>query len=448
MNPRLRSLLLSTILFAAMPSNAAQTTLTTEGTNAESEVQAFSQDRLEASLDTLYRIRNEHGADSIAYGRQMVEVGKHYIADKSWQQAIEAFEVAVRLISESEGIFSEELIEPLSYIGFAEYNRARFAKSTDAMSRAQHITHRLEGMLNTTQLPFIYYKALNLLRSRDIWESIQVQRSAYKINRSEYGITNHETIKSARQLGSWLTLVGEYRPALSIYRNHLRAIEDVDGPESPLLIPLLEGQAVTYFYSFVSFGGMVISEKDRGFTSLARIIEIQDKHPQQFSRADRYTRRIELADILMGQHYEKRALRYYEAAWEMASPEQMASLSRDFHVLGGPFVHVDPDVVPEGDDIYYDFEFSIKRDGRPQYIKLINTNATGSFKYNATGAFRGSRFRPRIDEGNFVSVASNRQRFLLQFSDPARKGLLLPVAEQAKSMLIEEPGETQDSLIQ
>ena len=435
--------MLGMLLLTGQLAQATQSSLSEDSGNSDVNLPAFSEARLDDSLDALYRIRNEHGANSVAYGRQLIEVGKQYIARKSWQQAVETFEVAVRLIGQDEGIYSEELIEPLSYIGFAEYNRARFTESSDAMSRAQHITHRLEGMLNTTQLPFIYYKALNLLRSRDVWESIQVQRAAYKINRAEYGITNPESIRSARQLGSWLTLVGEYRPALSIYRNHLRAIEAVDGEYSPLLIPLLEGQAVTYFYSFVSFGGIVVSEKDRGFSSLARVIEIQDRHPEQFSRQERYEKRIELADILMGQHYEKRALRYYEAAWEMASPEQMKSLSRDFHVLGGPFVRVDPDVEPQGDGIYYDFEFSIKRDGRPHYIRLIDTNATGSYKYNAKGAFRGSRFRPRIDNGDFIAVDSNRQRFLLQFSDPARKGLLTPVAEQARTMLLNEPGSSE-----
>ena len=63
-----------------------------------------------------------------------------------------------------------------------------------------------------------------------------------------------------------------------------------------------------------------------------------------------------------------------------------------------------------GDEVYYDFEFTIAPDGRPSDIDIIGTNLHGQTRSAALQAFRYARFRPRIVDGSAVETPGYKVR--------------------------------------
>ncbi len=397
---------------------------------------SIGSDAQTASIDSLQRqlpaVLREHGDKSTAYAHLMTDLATAYLEQEQYQRAVESIEKAIPILEHQHGLYHEDLIRPYELLGMAELKRERYQESFRAMTRAQHITHRIDGMMTMRQTPYMFYKALSLWNEDEIWKSARVQEANYRIHHHNFGLTDARSIQSARQYGSLLTMIGYFKPALSMYRRHLLAIESEQGPDHPSMVPLLKGQAMTFLYKGYDGG--------RSISSLKRIIEIQDKHPDSFSHAERYESLMDLAGLYMRWRSERRAVIHYRRAWEFADPEQRRQLSGQLTVVGGPFRYIpEQESIDPGKATYFDLRLDIKADGRARYIKMVDTNATVDQAYSVKSLFRSVRFQPWMVDG--VPTDRERQvyRFVIDFTDRTQHELIDPFMSQGATLSANPP---------
>lgn len=370
------------------------------------------------------RLIDDYDPDSVAIAAGLQRISRNQYEQKDYRLAVETLTQSVAILERQHGLFSETLIEPLVMLGLSQRALGQYQASSDSLTRAQHITHRQEGVLNTRQLPMQFFKALNLMATDEVWDAEQVLRTAYRLSVENHGPTHVESIDAAVMYGSWLTMVGRYKPALSMYRAHLLTLNDAYAEVHPSMGPLIHGMAMTYLHQG--------DAADRGRDLLRQLVELQQAWPDAFSKAERYTAHTQLASLLIKASQEREARRHVEAAWQYASADQREALSTQVHVERGPFKPIDSNLEP---DLYFDFRYRVRADGRPQYVKLLGSNANTRQSSAALKLFRQTRFRPRLHDGKAISVDRSTHRFTVDLSDPVVQELITPLIEEVVSAL-------------
>ncbi len=355
--------------------------------------------------------------------RQFVEARDQY-RDHQYRRCIESLQPLIRTVEKRHGLFSPQLVQPLKLKALAHRALKQYDQSTDVMTRAQHLTHRQQGMMTPDQLPMVFLKGLNLAQMDQWWQAEQVFKTGFRISRDEYGLTDEATVDAARLYGSWLTMAGRYKPALSLYRMQMIELEKQHGGPHPSMGPIMKAKALTYLYERQT--------PERGLRLLSERVAMMVDFNQAYTAAQHYDALIELAQLQMRFGRERRALRTLESAWQWASEEQRETISEQHEIWRGPF-----QFISEGGDpsLWFEFEYELRADGRPQFVRLRHTNARAGQAFAAITLFRQMRMRPRIRDGQAVMVARQQQRFMIQATDPYREQLLAPVVNQMTSLV-------------
>ncbi len=369
---------------------------------------------VQAYIDNMERLLN---TTSVTDNQHSTEVSQQLMT-RDFAQAARSLELEILRIERQEGVFSDALIEPLIMLGLAWHALEDDRRSSDSFTRAQHITHRHEGVLNLRQIPLVLFRTINLMEGGDWWQAEQLQRTGYRIMRHHFGVSHRRTILSATRLGTWLTLMGRYKPALTMYRRHLIELQQIHGGSHPSMAPLIRNMAITFLHE-----GLTV---DRGITMQEQLVYLHEEYPHEFADNEKYASRMLLADLMMKNARESEAIEHYLEAWRFASDAQKQQQSSQLRIVRGPFRWA-----PEAgeDQLYFDFRFRVRDDGRPQYIKLMDTNATSGQSVAAIKLFRQSRFLPKISDGSTESVPRAVHRFTIDVDDSISDQLLIPLID-------------------
>lgn len=351
---------------------------------------------------------------------------RDWYASGQYQRSIESLEILIRQLEQRHGLFSEQLVQPLTLKALAHRALKQYQQSTDVMTRAQQLTHRQQGMMTADQLPMVFLKGLNLAQMNQWWQAEQVFKTGFRISREQYGAADEATLEAARLYGSWLTMAGRYKPALSLYRSQLMELEQAHGGPHPSMSPIMKAKALTYLYERHT--------PDRGLRLMMERVDLMAQLESSFTASEHYDARIELAQLLMRFGRERKAQQVLESAWPWASPEQRARISGHDAIWRGPFQFASDQISPS---LWFEFEYEIRADGRPQFVHLRATNARPGQAYAAISQFRQMRMRPRLQDGRAVAVPRQRQRFMIHRSDPYRDELLAPVVNHMTHLVSE-----------
>lgn len=356
------------------------------------------QEAVAAAEALLATVAARLGRQHVEYAYALSDLGAAHFHNAQFSRAIAPLEQSIKRIREQDGVHSAVLIGPLAYLGLALKATEQYDRALDELSRAQALVHRHYGAMSLRQLKLVYAKAEILEAQEEFWESEQMLRLGLRIQRHEHGADALEAMPALYYLAEWLTEVGRYRPALTLYREARLALQDESGADTPLAVPALRGMAATFLLQ-------QDVDVDRGLSLHRRIAAITEEHADAFTLAERAEAQLDLGDWLILFEREEEAWAAYERAWELAAGDD----SRDWEsylaeprlIYAGPNLTVDfmgYQVI--GKEVWYDFDFRLRPDGRPSHVKILDShNLSKLTRTRAIGFLRKGRFRPAIVDG-------------------------------------------------
>ena len=327
-------------------------------------------------------------------------------------QPVEArpyFERSLDIVRAERGIYAAEMFEPLMGIGEADQAVGRHEEAVHAFLRAQNVTHRSEGVYTLGQLAPIE-EMVESLMAQDKWEEAEnLQLTIFKLYRNNYGDESVASLPALYKLARWYHSIMDFRAARLLYRRSIDVIEQEKGANHPELITPLRGIAAAYLEERSM-------DFEKGLQAHQRIVAIADSHPD-VSPETRVLTHLELGDWYVMFNEPQAAWREYRLAWELAQTvaaedrDWAAYLGRPHLIYPGASLSVDfMGYGRVGDEVYYDFEFTILPDGRPDDIDILGTNLHGQTRSAALQAFRYARFRPRLEDGVAMETAGYKVR--------------------------------------
>lgn len=365
---------------------------------------------IEAAVTGLTLTREELGENHPETIPYMNDLANALLRNNQPGEARIQFEKSVSLLRETAGVFSPELVEPLVGLGLAFQDMDEHDQAIDTFNYAQHVTHRDEGVYNLGQVRIIEATASSFAAQEKWLQAENLHLLAYKLYRRNYGADSEETLPGMYRLARWYQQVQDYRQARVVFRKAMKRIEAQHGEQSPRLIPPLKGIAGAYLEE----NG---PDAIKGLRASEEILRIMNNNPKEFSLEQRILAHLEMGDWFVQFNRSDDAWGQYRSGWELAQTDN--ETNRDWmqyfdrpHLIY-PGARLGLEVIGfgrVGDQVYYDFQFTIARSGRPEEIEIIGTNLHGQTRSVALQAFRFARFRPRIVDGSTVSTPGYKVR--------------------------------------
>ncbi len=232
------------------------------------------------------------------------------------REALAQQQARIEEIVRNGGEFSLDLIEPLIALGRIYRDMGDADSAREALLRAQHITHRNEGVYSARQFEIIEMLVDLEMQSGQPMKADKLHKLLFFVKTHYYeGLDN---IPAYLELADWYNETGQYHRARKLLSEAVDRIEEEAGPQDLRLVKPLQMIATSR-----RLQGMCCAEK-----SLQKSLDILDHNAD--SPGDLQSQILnELADAYILSGKPERARTYYERAWNIhpapdSEPELLA----------------------------------------------------------------------------------------------------------------------------
>lgn len=361
---------------------------------------------------------------------------------------------SISITVDVEGEYAPSLVKPLRYLGKLHYLNHNYAESLAVLRRAQHITHRNDGVYSLDQLVIVDWITSNHLKTNAFAAADVQQHFSYRINEVNFGADDPRMIAAMTKLGNWFRHTGQLADALKIYRKSLRLLEQQGADSDLQLIEPLRAISSTLYLQ----GDCCPDEP------LDRVVNILENHPDS-DEQDRLDALLHLADMSLLKKNGSRARQLYQKVWLMMGSDKIGKTSEEFfskptrlgvsqtddvvsafrkakkgYSRGKPdVIYLAPakhttvvDVDDEGKghrgligsplplcypqlldlakvtgkeqlaNYYVDFDFTVNEDGQVVEVAVVDSNTPPKLGRYVKNMLQETRFRPRFSEGQPV----------------------------------------------
>lgn len=383
-------------------------------------------------------------------------------SEKSYKQSI-------RIIEKHKGVYAAALLSPLRDLGSLYYNHSDYEFALNTLRRAQHITHRNDGVYSLEQLPFVDSITMLNIKTGQVKDADRQQRFYYSINVQNYGEDDPRMVPAMNKMADWYKASGQFKKALKTYEKVLLVIDKFKLGEIKKLRPLRGLSTVIYLK-----GGCCVDEP------LGEALQIVMSDPGSDHVAE-LEALVHLADMQMIRNKKAAAKEYYEHAWaslgsenplihELFDTPELLGVSRvaDVHkayymtvdgranatktvyrvgryqesasgisfgkkkkkpataVIGRPLslCHSQALELARTNDsdklaqYFVDVNFTVTSEGAVKNISLLDSNAPRRLQHYVTNTLRQARYRPSFREGKAVDTNDIRLRQTFTHDDP------------------------------
>ncbi|HJL60361.1 MAG TPA: tetratricopeptide repeat protein [Pseudomonadales bacterium] len=167
------------------------------------------------------------------------ELALSFEANQEFELAIDAYQQQVTKAEAAFGPFSEELIDPLmglarSYFAVSDYDAA--FKTNE---RAQHLTHRNQGVYSIRQLEGIDLMTQIYLSQREIEMADKQQIFSLFISEHHFGKESIDLLPALAKMSMWYMDTGQYRHAQDVLARSRDIIKSSGNTHEPSQIPAI-----------------------------------------------------------------------------------------------------------------------------------------------------------------------------------------------------------------
>jgi tetratricopeptide (TPR) repeat protein len=352
----------------------------------------------------------------------------------------------LKLIEERDGPYSDELIEPLTGLGRVNLEQARYEEAEPLFRRAQHLSHRAEGVHTPRQKEIIDLLTRIHMELDQPLEADRQQSFSLYISEKLNGKDSTALLPALYKIAEWYLETGQFSRSRKMYEKAADIIKAHDGDQDVKLVEALRGIARTR-----QLQGICCSH--RPLLEVLNILKAQgDTQPVAMAHA-----MAELADGYSISKKGPQALELYRQAWLTLQnepegdrrenlfhrPEQIAMSKIERyptpqvftiapfqkkyrHHISDPTTDFDPSqktrqvigvpvqflyeqlkqILPSAlhdpetlAQLFIELEFTVREDGNVVDIVIAATNAPNKLIRTMKQAMSKSRFRPRVQEG-------------------------------------------------
>ncbi len=362
-------------------------------------------------------------------------------------EAVQHLSDAVSQVDENVGPFSETLVDLLVARAIINVNSGAMEQAEDDLRRAQHITHRQQGVYNESQLPIIQQLTAVHLAKGMILSADREQRFNLRINEQVLGEDSEGLVPVLASVGSYFASRADtfpvlpatpsiemksqaeafttpyrtalFRESIDLFERAIDIIETKYGENDLRLVPLLKDLA----------SARLLQGSSARFAESAheRAARIVTSNPDT-DIPDRAAALVDLADIytITG---DGRAKKTYREAWALLQEPAYEGTRNE--LFGTPkrlfpeevriiAINRQPLSVEEGTHLYADVEYQVMDNGRVASIKIVDSNVPNGDLASLRSVLRGTKFRPRMVDGDPVATKgmSLHQTFRVWPRDP------------------------------
>jgi tetratricopeptide (TPR) repeat protein len=381
-------------------------------------------------------------------------LGMHLKSEQSYKQSI-------HIIESLEGAFTSELLDLHSDLGTLYYASSDFDLAIESFRKAQHITHRNDGVYSLEQLEFVDSITMLNIKTGRVEDADQQQRFYYSINVRNYGEDDPRMLPAMNKMADWFKASGQFNEAMRTYEKALAVIDKFNLGDTEKLEPLRGLSTVIYLK------GSCCSDDPLG---QALHIVMTDPGSDHVDELDAL---IHLADMHMIRKKREVAKKYYQDAWNRLGAEnpltheifdapELLGVSRveDVHkayyltvegrsasnrtiirvatsnensynvgyspkrkepatsVIGEPLslCHSQALALARTSDTedlaqyLVDINFTVTSEGSVRNVSLLDSNAPRKLQKYVTNTLRQSRYRPTFREGEAVETKNIKLR--------------------------------------
>jgi hypothetical protein len=395
---------------AATESNetpAAQAPLTRLETQIELEQLLEEEDyaaAVVAAQQLLELTIEEYGERSLEVGQARYELaqaqrlaGQLDAAELNYLNAIETFRSV-------DGPFSELTIDPSIGLGDTYQSDGQYMNAVSAYNEARTLQRRINGLLSEDQIDVMDRMTQSFQSMAMHTEADEQQREAMTLIERIYGPDSEESLQAIYKYARWLQDVYRFSESREQFERAIRIIRAAYGKENVLLVEPYRGIG----NSFRSQG----LQDPRGASALRSAVELLENQEQPdpvlLAQALIDVGDWETAFEPAGAGHEA-----YRRAWDLLSTtaqgrEQRSEsfqasrprvvLLENMSIRGLASNPNDPDAVPG----HVLIRFDVDPFGRTQNVSIVESDPPGFKDDSAQRSMSLSRFRPRMEDGDFV----------------------------------------------
>jgi len=360
---------------------------------------------VEAARQVVDLTRRQFGEESLKMAAPMDNLATSLMLTGDLIDAEQLYKASIALIERTDGFLSARLVNP--YIGLgATYNRGRrYEQAVMAFETALRLNHVNHGFYNFDQFKIRdglteSFIGLDEFGDANFHQEIQLELSQRKL-----GEDNPEVTDAMYKLARWYRRSGQVELGRDLYRRAQRLLRREGGREDPRQVEALEGIAATY-----EAQGLM----SQGASALKDALEVVEAQPEPDLR-QRADLLVRLGDLYTSFGKTDTALVYYGEAWRsLEGPELVTRrdelFDRPVRVSGLSFTGLryasrEAEQTPREAlaDGYVLVAYDVTAAGRSESVRVVEADPPGMLEDRVAGIIERSYYRPRFDEGEPVT---------------------------------------------
>ncbi|MDG1442934.1 MAG: hypothetical protein P8R02_09665 [Pseudomonadales bacterium] len=323
--------------------------------------------------------------------------------------------------TESISPFHHALFEMLVAEAAIEHKTGNLEHAADTYRRAQHISHRIDGVYTQLQIPVIDSLTEIHIRLNSPYKADQEQRLKLKVVEQTFGADDEGIIPTLSKLGSYFAVRGHsfssradsqtrlyrdglFRDAIDMFDRSIAILENKYGAADLRLVePLIELSKVRFLQG---------SSRTQAELTMERAYAIVSNHPSS-DAAD-----IAKALVKLGDTYtltsDTRNVSTYEAVWALLDnqPEneqlryQLFSVPKRLYPdkTRQPVLSTQPVTVPDDEELFVELEYVVNPTGRVGTTKIVDSNVPNEQRKLYRSYIGTLKYRPRMADGHPVQT--------------------------------------------
>ena len=354
------------------------------------------------------------------YGKLLANLGMILNFGEYYENSIEALDNSMMYLDRSVPQFSPQLINVIMAKASSLISLGKFEEAKQELRRAQHITHRDDGVYSATQLPIIEKLFRVSYQGGEYLDADRQQFFALRGSERAYGYDSEDLLPTLIRLGRYFADRGAltpqfgdndlrylreslFRRSLELYERAVKIIEVNYGPNDPRLVEPLQGLSRTR---------LMQRTNNKSEEALERALYVIESNPTT-DLPDRIDAIIRLGDLYTLTS-DSRAGDLYLRAWNLMHENadynwlkvQAFGTPTRLYPRAQSIVYLDrrPNSADGDSELFIDAEYTVKVDGRVGDVKLLGKNVPNDQVRRLRSQLAASRFRPRIVQGELVET--------------------------------------------
>lgn len=237
--------------------------------------------------------------------------GLDHERDLNYADAIIQYQAEIEQIEASAGEFTFALFEPLMGLARSLQKIGEIEGAAETARRAQHISHRHEGVHTPRQLEALELLTLLHLSEQEPLEADKQQRFAYYVRKSNVEPDSLEQLPAMEKLAKWFEKTGQLHRARKLNEESLEIVEAHFGEDAIEQLPYLQRLAKLKRLQRVCCSTRI----------MAQALDLVDANPSVDDKLKAQTY-LEVADAHTISGNRTEAETFYERAWNLMTPAE------------------------------------------------------------------------------------------------------------------------------